>query len=255
MKPPMKPTSWSSKTKTTVILSTFHRPTWVELLRLYVSFKTVSRVILVWHDPFGDPPSASTLGPKVIVWQPKRDSLNNRFFAPGNLEDCVYLADDEMQVTESQLKQGFRAWKGHTRRLVGFFPRRWMMDSPYYSARVHDGYNIVLTKGLFTHRYFLYMYVHLMPARIKEVVNEFSNCEDILFNMMVSGYNGLAPMHALVGGSIMDLGGSGGISSSGSHYATRFKCVHALIHEMGLKNAPLSPGSYSEKTLKNKEKR
>lgn len=254
MIPPMQPSGWSDKKRLTVMLSTFRRQTWQGLVRHYTSFKLVNQVVLVWHDPFGDPPLASGLGLKVVVWQPKTDSLNNRFFGPGNLTECVYVTDDDMKVTEAQLMRGFQIWNGHSRRLVGYFPRRWMMDSPYYSTRVHDGYNIVLTKGLFTHRYFLYMYTHLLPRRIKAVVDEYSNCEDILFNMMVSGYNGVAPLHVLVEGTIVDLGHGGGISSRGAHFSTRFKCVHALINEMRLDRAPLTIGSYSEKPLKNKER-
>lgn len=254
MIPPMQPSGWSDKKRLTVMLSTYHRPTWQGLLRHYTSFKVVSQVVLVWHDPAGDPPLAAALGLKVVVWQPTKDSLNNRFFGPGNLTECVYVCDDDMKVNEAQLMRGFQIWKGHSRRLVGYFPRRWMMDSPYYSTRVHDGYNVVLTKGLFTHRYFLYMYVHLLPQRVKDVVDKYGNCEDLLFNMMVAGYSGVAPLHILVEGQILDLGHGGGISGRGAHFSTRFQCVQDLVSEMGLTKAPLTIGSYSEKPLKNKER-
>lgn len=250
----LQPNSWSDKKRFTVLLSTCHRSMWQGLVRHYTSFKMVNQVVLVWHDPFGDPPLAASLGLKVVVWQPRVDSLNNRFFAPGNLTECVYVADDDMKVNEEQLKRGFQIWRGHTRRLVGYFPRRWMMESPYYSAKVHDGYNVVLTKGLFTHRYFLYLYVHLLPKRIQDVVDRYGNCEDILFNMMVSGYNGVAPLHVLVEGRILDLGHGGGISARGAHFSTRFECTKELIRELGLRKAPLSIGSYSEKPVKNKER-
>lgn len=250
----MQPSGWSDKKRLTVLLSTYHRGTWQGLVRHYTSFKVVNQVILVWHDPFGDPPLAAGLGLKVVVWQPKVDSLNNRFFAPGNLTECVYVADDDMKVNEQQLMRGFQIWKGHTRRLVGYFPRRWMMESPYYSAKVHDGYNVVLTKGLFTHRYFLYLYWHLLPRRIHGIVDKYGNCEDILFNMMVSGYNGAAPLHVLVPGTITDVGHGSGISARGSHFATRLKCVRELIDELELTHAPLSVGSYTELPLKNKER-
>lgn len=251
---PMNPKAWSDKKRLTVLLSTYRRPTWRDLTKHYCSMNIVARVIVVWHDPEGDPPLAAQLGLKVTVWQPKTNSLNNRFVAPGNLTECVYVCDDDMKVNELQLQRGFNVWKTHSRRLVGYFPRRWMTDSPYYSARVHDGYNIVLTKGLFTHRFFLYQYTHLFPTRIKAIVDDFNNCEDILFNMMVSGYSGIAPMHVLVEGEILDLGHGGGISASGKHFSTRFKCVHRLLTETGITDAPLMSGSLSSKPLKNREK-
>lgn len=254
MIPPMQPSGWSNKNRFTVILSTYHRPTWKDLARYYASLKVVMNVILVWHDPSGDPPLAAQLGLKVSVWQPKENSLNNRFFGPGNLTECVYICDDDMKVTEEQLIRGFQIWRGHSRRLVGFFPRRWMMEPPHYSARVHDGYNVVLTKGLYTHRYFLYMYVHLLPKKVKDVVDKYNNCEDILFNMMVTGYNGVAPLHVLVEGDIIDMGHGGGISRRGNHFSTRFTCVEELIDVLGLTRAALTIGSLSDKPLKNKER-
>ncbi|CAN8062084.1 unnamed protein product [Agarophyton chilense] len=254
MIPPMQPSGWSDKNRLTVILSTYHRPTWKDLARYYASLKVVMNVILIWHDPSGDPPLSAQLGLKVTVWQPKENSLNNRFFGPGNLTECVYICDDDMKVTEEQLIRGFHVWRGYSRRLVGFFPRRWMMDPPHYSARIHDGYNVVLTKGLYTHRYFLYMYVHLLPKRIKDVVDKYNNCEDLLFNMMVSGYNGVAPLHVLVEGDIIDMGHGGGISKRGNHFSTRYRCVEELINVMGLERAPLTIGSLSDKPLKNKER-
>lgn len=254
MIPPMQPHGWSDQHQFTVLLSTFRRQTWQKMVWHYASLSFVKKVILIWHDPFRDAPSKESLPAKTIVWQSKKDSLNNRFYGPGNISDCVYIADDDMMVEGSQLRRGFNVWKGHTKRLVGFFPRKWMTESPYYSAHVYDGYNVVLTKGLFTHRSFLYMYSYLLPIRIKEVVEEYSNCEDILFNMMVTGYNGLAPLHVLVQGTIQDMGHGTGISSSPSHFATRYKCARALIQEMGLKHAPLTLGSYSDRPLKNKER-
>lgn len=254
MEPPLQPSGWSEKNKLTVILSTYHRPTWRTMARYYAGFKCVHEVVLVWHDPDGDPPLPSQLGLKVSVWQPKTDSLNNRFFGGGNLTEGVYICDDDMKVSEEQLLHGFHIWRGHSRRLIGFFPRKWMMEEPHYSARIHDGYNIVLTKGLYTHRYFLYMYVHLLPKRVKDVVDRYNDCEDIAFNMMVSGYNGVAPLHAVVDGDIIDMGHGGGISKRGAHYLTRFQCVKELIKEMELSSTPMSVGSLSEKALKNKER-
>lgn len=253
MDPPSQPNGWSGSNRLTVLLSTYRRPTWKDLARHYASFRVVMKVVLIWHDPDGDPPSSAQLGHKVLVWQPKENSLNNRFFAPGNLTECVYVCDDDMKITEEQLIRGFHIWRGHARRLVGFFPRKWTTTAPYYSTRIEDGYNIVLTKGLYTHRYFLYMYVHLLPKRLKDIVDKWNNCEDILFNMMVTGYSGVAPLQALVEGSILDMGHDG-ISRRGNHYSIRYKCVKELVDEMGFSHSPMSIGSLSEKPLKNVER-
>lgn len=253
MEPFPSPLGWSRGRRLTVLLSTFRRESWDELVKHYASLWVVGLLVLVWQDPVGDLPVLSGVGGKVVMWQAKRDSLNNRFFAEGNVTECVYVCDDDMKISEEMLIRGMRVWNGHTRRLVGFFPRRWSLEKPYYLARVIDGYNVVLTKGLFTHRYFLYLYVHLLPRRVKRIVDQYGNCEDLLFNIMVSGFTGLAPLHVLVKGQIFDFGQQSGISGRENHFNERFLCVREFISELGLRKAPLSVGSYSARPLKNLE--
>lgn len=249
------PTGSSESNKLTVLMSTYHRSTWRSLAKHYLSMKVVGRLVLIWHDPDSDPPPERELGANAIVYHARTNSLNNRFVLPRGGTECVYVCDDDMRVSEASLTRGFRVWKTQTRRLIGFFPRKWMTEEPFYSTRIHDGYNIVLTKGLYTHRTFLYQYVNLLPKHIKNIVDKQQNCEDILFNMMVSGYTGVAPMHLMVEERIYDLGHGGGISSRGMHYSTRYQCVQDLMAAMAIHEAPMTPGSLSVRPLKNRERK
>lgn len=253
---PAQPLGTTRVSQFAVLLSTYRRPIWRSIARHFVAMRIVSKVVVVWHDPDADEPSLQGLGPKVTVVRPGTDSLNNRFVTPeGGLPEAVYVCDDDMWVREASLKHVFEVWQENTRRLVGLFPRKWGTDTLKYSARVSNGYNIVLTKGVFIHRAFLFMYERLLPQRVKAVVDEHKNCEDILMNIMMSSYTGLSPMHVVVEEVIVDLGLSDGISRKRAHFLTRVQCVEDIVNALDLVGwqPPMTLGSMAGRPLKNRE--
>ncbi len=165
------------------------------------------------------------------------------------------MCDDDMWVMERSLVHAFGVWRGNSRRLVGLFPRKWGNGEVRYSANIADGYNIVLTKGVFVHRAFLFMYERLLPGSVKALVDHHKNCEDILLNIMVSHYTGMSPLHALVEEKILDLGHHSGISKRGAHFLTRYQCVDDIVKELDIVgwDPPMMPGSMSARPLKNRE--
>ncbi len=254
LRAPSEPSGSSTIQKFAVLLSTYSRPTWRALVKHYATMKAVQKVYLVWHDPTADAPAARELGNNVIVLRAGKDSLNNRYAAPG-ISEAVYVCDDDMWVHEKALTHAFGVWKAQTRRLVGLFPRRWSQNDVKYSARIHNGYNIVLTKGVFVHRAYLYMYTRLLPKRVKDIVDNHNNCEDILLNVVVSRYTGLPPVHVLVEEPVLDLGHHGGISKRGMHFTLRRLCVEDIVEQLGIRGwtPPIANGSMSVRPLKNRE--
>ena len=105
----------------------------------------------------------------------------------------------------------------------------------------------MLTKGFFTHRYFLFPYTQILARRFTKVVDRYNNCEDILFNMMVSGHTGLPPLAVVlnekVEGRIIDVGRKDGISSKGGHLGVRERCIREFVEEGMRENGPVSHGS------------
>ena len=45
---------------------------------------------------------------------------------------------------------------------------------------------MVLTGAAFYHKYYSYVYTHVMPAVIRETVDSFMNCEDLAMNFLIS---------------------------------------------------------------------
>lgn len=257
---PSQPIGSSTATKFGVLLSTYSRPTWRVLARHYAAMKCVSKVYLVWHDPTADAPPAREVGANVVILRARVDSLNNRFAAPPGVAypEAMYVCDDDIWPNEKSLLHAFAIWKGNTRRLVGMFPRKWAAaGDAKYSARISDGYNIVLTKGVFVHRAFLFMYDRLLPATVKSVVDRHKNCEDILLNVMVSRYTRLPPLHVLTEEAILDLGHHAGISKRGSHFTVRRQCVDDIVDGLRISGwqPPVTFGSLSVRPLKNRERK
>lgn len=254
LRAPSEPSSSSTAQKFAVLLSTYSRPTWRALVKHYAMMKAVQKVYLVWHNPTADAPAARELGNNIIVLRAGKDSLNNRYSAPG-ISEAVYVCDDDMWVHEKALTHAFGVWKAQTRRLVGLFPRRWSHNDIKYSAKIHNGYNIVLTKGVFVHRAYLYMYTRLLPKRVKDIVDKHNNCEDILLNIVVTRYTQLAPVHVLVEEPVLDLGHHSGISKRGMHFTLRRLCVEDIVDQLNILDwtPPITNGSMSVRPLKNRE--
>lgn len=99
------------------------------------------------------------------------------------------------------------------------------------------------------------MYERLLPQRVKDVVDAHKNCEDILMNVMVSSYTGLAPLHVVVEEQIVDLGLRDDISRKRSHFLARSQCVKDIVKALGLVGwtPPMTLGSMSSRPLKNRE--
>ena len=56
---------------------------------------------------------------------------------------------------------------------------------------------MVLTGAAFFHKYYSYMYSHVMPQAIRDKVDEFMNCEDIAMNFLVSHVTRQPPVKVL----------------------------------------------------------
>lgn len=55
-----------------------------------------------------------------------------------------------------------------------------------YTSKWTNYYSIVLTGAAFYHRYYNYVYTNWLPLLLLKTVQQSSNCEDILMNLLVS---------------------------------------------------------------------
>lgn len=241
----------TNETMMSVLLATYDRDEWRNLTRFYGELDYVREVFVVWHKR--DRPHESAPHPKVHFIYPDADSLNNRFLADRLSSGCVYICDDDVYPSRISLEMGFRVWQQNPYRLVGFYPRFWRSAPPEYKVGVSDGYNIVLTKGMYAHRDFLITYSYFLPRRLTSIVNTYKNCEDILFNMMAVGMTGLPPIAVLADKKIRDVGRYNGISGrqDGTHLHSRDVCVNDFMTAGSFDEAPTSQASLLPTSYKN----
>lgn len=241
----------TKETEMTVLLATYDRDEWRDLTTFFAELEYVRDVFVVWHKM--DRPHENAAHPKVKFIYPTTDSLNNRFLADVITTDCVYICDDDVYPSRIALAQGFYTWQQNPYRLVGFYPRYWTSAPPEYKVNVNTGYNIVLTKGMYAHRHFLNMYSTFMPRKLTNIVNEYKNCEDILFNMMAVGMTGTPPIAVLSDKKIRDVGRYNGISGrqDGTHLRSRDVCIHHFMTVGQFDPQPASMASLLPSSYKN----
>ena len=244
---PICAATWRIKLRTdkySVVIGTFGSEERLELLaRLIAHYRNssfIDRIFLTWHNPNLAAPAhlkrlfspADKRLAQVVLLPQRTDSLNNRFNPIVGLRTrCVYIADDDVRIPITDIDYGFKTWQQNTQRLVGYFPRshipldgsgrRW--EYALHTFGRAPGYSILLTKGYFSDALYLYAYTCLLPPHFHAYVNLLNNCEDILFNMMVSGMTGLPPLalHTLVD----EFGAFSGISFKGGHLGIRNQCL------------------------------
>ncbi len=95
-----------------------------------------------------------------FVW-PEKNSLQNRFL-PHDLirTEAVVILDEDIRVSSYDIGLGFRAWKEHPTRLVGWIFRN-IAHKGYmnykYQGDIFCNYNLILTGASIVHKYFLYV--------------------------------------------------------------------------------------------------
>ncbi|XP_073005993.1 glucosamine inositolphosphorylceramide transferase 1 [Typha latifolia] len=163
-------------------------------LKMYVKHysrcSSVREIVVVWNK--GDPPKLSELDSVVPVRirVEKKNSLNNRFNLDPEIKTRAVLElDDDIMMTCDDLERGFRVWRVHPDRIVGFYPRL-AEGSPleYHDgkyARQHGGYNMILTGAAFMDHQLAFERYWSEEAKIgRETVDKYFNCEDVLMNFL-----------------------------------------------------------------------
>lgn len=193
--------------KFTVLMNGFSEsriPLLQSLAATYSLSPIVSSVLVLWGDPATSPRvlhrlahnltlSSSSSAPISLLLQPST-SLNNRFLPrPNDIStDAVLVCDDDVEVDPTTLEFAFRVWTQNPHRLVGLFARShdFDLDRREWAYTVHpDRFSIVLTKFMLLKTRYLFLYTcpgGPRMARVRGVVDEVRNCEDILMNFVVA---------------------------------------------------------------------
>ncbi|RZB38838.1 exostosin-3, partial [Asbolus verrucosus] len=154
----------------------------------------LNSVVVVWNSPRLPSPELRwpDIGVPVHVVKAARNSLNNRFLPLDNLQtEAILSVDDDAHLRHDEILFGFRVWREHRERIVGFPGRYHAWDintqnSWLYNSNYSCELSMVLTGAAFLHRHYLHLYWKWLPQAIRDKVDEYMNCEDIAMNFLVS---------------------------------------------------------------------
>lgn len=120
-----------------------------------------------------------------------RPSISQRFQPHPLIEtDAILSLDEDAILNTDEIDFAYNVWKFFPERIVGFPARAHFYDDSKntwgYTSKWTNYYSIVLTGAAFYHRYYNFVYTNFLSHLLLKTVQQSSNCEDILMNMMVS---------------------------------------------------------------------
>ncbi|GAA5912958.1 hypothetical protein JCM8208_002414 [Rhodotorula glutinis] len=208
----------------TLVVNVFSRPTTVaESLRHYAHTSSITHIVLLWAGPAEANETdlavaAGTTRLSLVV--PPSTSLNWRFYPwPEIRTECVISMDDDWRMPHDHLDRVSQVWhSGYRDRFVGLehmgrnHVERSLTDDddddvsprqPVYAPTFWSQYtakpavmppskfhSIVLPSGAALSRKFFEAYHAPQWAAARAVVDELTNCEDLLMNYVVANLSG-----------------------------------------------------------------
>ncbi|OAY79067.1 Glycosyltransferase family protein 64 protein C5 [Ananas comosus] len=220
----------------TMITMTYEARIWN--LKLYVKHysrcESVKEIVVVWNK--GNPPNTDEFDSVVPVRirVEELNSLNNRFKVDPLIKTRAVLElDDDIMMTCNDVEKGFRVWREHPDRIVGFYPR--LIDgSPlkYRNekyARGKNGYNAILTGAAFMDSEFAFEKYWSEDGREgRAFVDQSFNCEDLLMNFLYANSSSertVEYVHPAWAIDTSKLSASAISRNTQVHYDIRTKCL------------------------------
>uniref|UniRef100_A0A8C6V168 Exostosin glycosyltransferase 1a n=1 Tax=Neogobius melanostomus TaxID=47308 RepID=A0A8C6V168_9GOBI len=135
----------------------------------------------------------------VIVIEGESKVISSRFLPYDTIPtDAVLSLDEDTVLSTTEVDFAFTVWQSFPDRIVGYPARSHFWDSNKerwgYTSKWTNDYSMVLTGAAIYHKYYHYLYTTYLPTSLKTMVDQMSNCEDILMNFLVSSVTKLPPI-------------------------------------------------------------
>merc|ERR1719470_391031 len=161
------------------------------------------------------------IGVPIHVVKTERNSLNNRFLPFSAIEtEAVLSVDDDAHLRHDEIIFGFRVWREHRDRLVGFPGRFHAWDLEHNSWNYNSNYScelsMVLTGAAFYHKYYSYIY-----------------SEVIAMNFLISHITRQPPVKVTSRWTFRCPGCPVSLSEDDSHFQERHKCINFFSRVYG----------------------
>ncbi|XP_017309165.2 exostosin-1a isoform X1 [Ictalurus punctatus] len=135
----------------------------------------------------------------VVVIEGESKVMSSRFLPYSTIvTDAVLSLDEDTVLSTTEVDFAFTVWQSFPERIVGYPARSHFWDVNKerwgYTSKWTNDYSMVLTGAAFYHRYYNHLYTNYLPASLKSMVDQLSNCEDILMNFLVSAVTKMPPI-------------------------------------------------------------
>uniref|UniRef100_A0A674GZP2 Exostosin-like 3 n=1 Tax=Taeniopygia guttata TaxID=59729 RepID=A0A674GZP2_TAEGU len=187
----------------------------------------LNKVVVVWNSP--KLPSEDLLWPDIgVPIMVVRTEIDT---------EAILSIDDDAHLRHDEIMFGFRVWREARDRIVGFPGRYHAWDIPHQSWLYNSNYScelsMVLTGAAFFHKYYAYLYSYVMPQAIRDMVDEYINCEDIAMNFLVSHLTRKPPIKVTSRWTFRCPGCPQALSHDDSHFHERHKCINFFVKVYG----------------------
>uniref|UniRef100_A0A8C4YW79 Exostosin-like 1 n=1 Tax=Gopherus evgoodei TaxID=1825980 RepID=A0A8C4YW79_9SAUR len=159
-----------------------------------------AQILVLWSCEKPPPPRGrwpQTAVPLTVIHG--RRKVSDRFFPYSAIgTDAVLSLDEHTSLSTSEVDFAFVVWRSFPDRIVGFPMRSHFWDSSQsqwgYTSKWTNEFSMVLTAAAFHHRYYHSLFTNYLPASLRSLIDQLSNCEDILMNFLVSAVTKLPPI-------------------------------------------------------------
>ncbi|KAJ8433306.1 hypothetical protein Cgig2_012874 [Carnegiea gigantea] len=202
-------------------------------IRHYSRCASVRDIVVVWNKGKAPEQSEFDSAVPVRIRVEELNSLNNRFkIDPLIKTRAVLELDDDIMMTCDDVERGFKVWREHPDRIVGFYPRLVDGSLKYQAekyARRKNGYNMILTGAAFMDTQLAFSRYWSEEAKAgRTLVDKLFNCEDVLLNYLYANASSSATVEYVRPAWAIDTSkfSSAAISrNTNVHYQKRSECL------------------------------
>ncbi|XP_057713827.1 exostosin-like 2 [Corythoichthys intestinalis] len=187
----------------TLIIQTYKRDdVLLKVLERCLAVPELQKILIVWNNVKERPTqklrdSLSRYSTAIVFMEQKINSMQNRVQPFSEIQtDAVFMLDDDILLSVSDIRFAFTIWKLHPDQIVGFVPRKHVETAPgvynYNGIGLPDSqkgggakYSMVLIGASFFHRRYLKLYKD-QPKAMHKLVEDTQNCDDIAMNFVVA---------------------------------------------------------------------
>ncbi|KAL2249344.1 glycosyltransferase family protein 64 protein C5 [Sesamum indicum] len=203
-------------------------------IKHYSRCSSVREIVVVWNKGIPPQPGDFDSAVPVRIRVEKNNSLNNRFKVDPLIKTRAVLElDDDIMMTCDDIERGFKVWREHPDRIVGFYPRLINSSPLKYRgekhARKHNGYNMILTGAAFVDAKVAFERYWTAEAEAgRALVDSYFNCEDVLMNYLYANASSSSVVEYVKPAWAVDTSKLSGVAISRNtqaHYGVRSNCL------------------------------